>query len=958
MKKHFSLMMALLTVSAMLFSCKKDEGPQKVEYKPSFTKAEQASYTPGAEYATYTLKFEGEGTALEMNFSAALEEIPMAAGEYTIVEELSAAKQAVVTSYKNSESSAAVKAQSGKVTVAVSGSEYTFDFDFIMSNSATLKGSFKGSVTNMQQPEPEPGDYNVTFTSAKQTSYTAAVDPDEEGNGGVPYAVYGIEFADAESTMTATFANSLVPMGEGEYTIAAEIAQENDATVSYKNAEGETVTAKSGKVTVAFDIETRAYTYTFALTMSDDRSLTGKYEGEVKDIQIPEVKKYAPKLSSAQQTSFTMGKDGANNVYVIEFTYGSNKFDLTLEDKNIPVDGEYAIGGEGERFCSELNYGGFTAKSGTATFTFDKENNSYKVEFKDVVLVDDRKFDRGTLNTEYEGEIRYMQMPLPEDAPEVVFTAAKMDYPRSDDANKGTSQFNVVFTNDEGSQVTLIFVTEAYAFPMPAGEYAFISEYWSGKAGNFSCNAYKHGDLDTWEAKNGYAKVALDGRKYTIEAIVVADDTHSMTLKYEGEIADMEYEKPSKDAIAWTTGLYSSRDKSNEEFDIHKINLSNNITYKNGAILEITTPKGEVLSEGTYEVIEAGKQNEPTAFTKAFQAVITNYSPEGNGSCNANAGGEITIAKGEDLGTKTVYTITATNITTPLADFKEGKFESYITNVPQPAVKKEYTFKDGNVTAYYGGSNAELSFNMSCNINGDEYESPFSSVQFTAEIDSDGVLKAGKTHNIKASGSVYFNEENPSRNTSITGGTLEVISVNEDTRTYEIKAIVTDSDGSEFTLNYNGFIGDLKLTPAGYLRFGKASVEFVKDRDDEWQVAYYLVTITFTEPGEGCPFDSFQLQLINSHNQCNAGEYIGLDTYYPSTSSQLWYGDFSVNNTFAMKGSEKLVFEYPDYENRPTIGYDYEAGCYTITGEPLANGERYVFDINVEIEGAGAPPQL
>lgn len=268
-----------------VFACKKnEEGPETKPLEVNFSSAVQEQYSNKEGYDIYSLAFTGDDNAsMTVNFATEAGAIPMPAGKYTHKENAAAASEMTVKTLSKGDKSYKVQSAEADVQYNEGAMTYTVNITGKLDDSNDFKASFTGIVNGMQEPKRVD---NIELTAGELFEYVEG----EEGS----FSTYQIVMTPEGNTapyLDVTFATAYdaLPLAAGDYKIVETLAGPGEVFVNVYADETTKnyMECKEGSITVAYDEETKEFSFTFNTLVFEELDLTGTFKGEIKDMRYP-----------------------------------------------------------------------------------------------------------------------------------------------------------------------------------------------------------------------------------------------------------------------------------------------------------------------------------------------------------------------------------------------------------------------------------------------------------------------------------------------------------------------------------------------------------------------------------------------------------------------------------------------------------------------------------------------
>lgn len=372
-----------------VFACKKnEEGPETKPLEVNFSSAVQEQYSNKEGYDIYSLAFTGDDNAsMTVNFATEAGAIPMPAGKYTHKENAAAASEMTVKTLSKGEKSYKVQSAEADVQYNEGSMTYTVNITGKLDDSNDFKASFTGIVNGMQEPKRVD---NIELTAGEMFEYVEG----EEGS----FSTYQIVMTPEGSTapyLDVTFATAYdaLPLPAGEYKIVETLAGPGEVFVNVYADETTKnyMECKEGSITVAYDEETKEFSFTFNTLVFEELDLTGTFKGEIKDMRYPSTGGDATEVKIKSCTmSYSQIPEGITTYFNCEdsgtIISGNILFACTPEInggtlQKVPV-GTFAISeSESFSYLFDSDYNKYIITSGGEAVIAESENG-HSIEFK------------------------------------------------------------------------------------------------------------------------------------------------------------------------------------------------------------------------------------------------------------------------------------------------------------------------------------------------------------------------------------------------------------------------------------------------------------------------------------------------------------------------------------------------------------------------------------------------
>lgn len=331
------------------------------------------------------------------------------------------------------------------------------------------------------------------------------------------------------------------------------------STYGYDNG----VQLASGRVIVAIDPDTKAYSFDIDLYLKDGRHLVATYNGDVDNMPVIDIITIAPKFTEA---SATTADNGANWTLTLADEAGNEaKFDIANAFKApYIVKNSYTISTSAEEFATRaIEAGQFDGESSTFLVAGETEAMTFASGTLHVDI--DWAAEKyllafyGTLGknyiieAEYEGSIEGISLKQSEDIFDVVLDKATA---RSYEDN---ANWYLTFTQTVDGVETYRLVLDAYcpvSDYLPAGFYSTTSAE-DGRSINLDGTSLYVAGEGQYEAVEARANVNIDmaAKTYSFDMTFKVADGRTFKLAYTGVVDGMEVTEPveAPDTVNWTT---------------------------------------------------------------------------------------------------------------------------------------------------------------------------------------------------------------------------------------------------------------------------------------------------------------------------------------------------------------------------------------------------------------------
>ena len=344
------------------------------------------------------------------------------------------------------------------------------------------------------------------------------------------------------------------------------------STYGYDNG----VQLASGRVIVAIDDQTKAYSFDIDLMLKDGRHLVATYNGDVDNMPVIDIVTVNTTFTEASATSedgvnWTLNlKDGAGN---------AAKFDIVNAFKaDYIVNNSYTISTSAEEFSTRATEAGqfdgetstFTVAgheavqflSGTLHVDIDWDNQKYMLSFYGTLP------DNYVVEAEYEGAISGISLAPKEEIIEAVFDTATA---RSFENN---TNWYITLTQSVDGTEKYRLVLDAYC---PASEYLLAGLYSTkgveeGRSLNVDGTSLRVAGEGQYAPSEARANVNIDmsAKTYTFDISFKINDGRIFKFSYTGKVDGMEITETEdvEGDINWTTFKARNWYSDNWEFTI------------------------------------------------------------------------------------------------------------------------------------------------------------------------------------------------------------------------------------------------------------------------------------------------------------------------------------------------------------------------------------------------------
>lgn len=383
------------------------------------------------------------------------------------------------------------------------------------------------------------------------------------------------------------------------------------STYGYDNG----VQLSSGRVIVAIDDETKAYSFDIDLMLKDGRHLVATYTGDVDNMPVIDIVTVKTTFTEASATS----ENGINwTLKLADDAGNSAKFDIVNAFKaDYIVNNSYTISTSAEEFATRaVEAGQFDGE--TSTFTVAGEEAS---EFLTGTLHVDIDWDNqrymlsfyGTLpgnyviEVEYEGAISGISLAPSEEIIEAVFDTATA---RSFENN---TNWYVTFTQSVDGEEQYRLVLDAYC---PASEYLLAGFYSTkgaeeGRSLNVDGTSLRVAGEGQYYPTEARANVNIDmaAKTYSFDISFSVADGRIFKFSYTGEVEGMEITEAEdiEGDISWTTFKAKKWYSDNWEFTIADADAKYTLAFdmRTGDSSLNYIPSGVYTLDGTTQYVDS-----------------------------------------------------------------------------------------------------------------------------------------------------------------------------------------------------------------------------------------------------------------------------------------------------------------------------------------------------------------
>ena len=383
------------------------------------------------------------------------------------------------------------------------------------------------------------------------------------------------------------------------------------STYGYDNG----VQLSSGRVIVAIDDETKAYSFDIDLMLKDGRHLVATYTGDVDNMPVIDIVTIDTDFTAASATS----SDGVNWTLNLSDDAGNSaKFDIVNAFKaEYIVNNSYTISTSTEEFStraveagqfdgetSTFTVAGEAARkflSGTLHIDIDWTNQKYMLSFFGTLP------DNYVIEVEYEGAIDGISLAPKEEIIEAVFDTATA---RSFENN---TNWYITFTQTENGEEKYRLVLDAFC---PASEYLMAGFYSTkgvedGRSLNLDGTTLRVAGEGQYTSTETRANVNIDmvAKTYSFDISFLIADGRIFKFSYTGTVDGMEITELEdiEGDIEWTTFVARKWYSDNWEINIANADDSYIIVFDmrtgNSSINYI--PSGVYTLDGATQYIDS-----------------------------------------------------------------------------------------------------------------------------------------------------------------------------------------------------------------------------------------------------------------------------------------------------------------------------------------------------------------
>ena len=379
------------------------------------------------------------------------------------------------------------------------------------------------------------------------------------------------------------------------------------STYGYDNG----VQLSSGRVIVAIDDETKAYSFDIDLMLKDGRHLVATYNGDVDNMPVIDIVTVKSTFTEASATS----EDGVNWTLNLKDDAGNAaKFDIVNAFKaDYIVNNSYTISTSAEEFSTRATEAGqfdgetstFTVAgqeakqflTGTLHVDIDWANQKYMLSFYGTLP------GNYVIEAEYDGTISGISLAPKEEIIEAVFDTATA---RSFENN---TNWYVTFTQTVDGEEQYRLVLDAYC---PASEYLLAGFYSTkgaeeGRSLNIDGTSLRVAGEGQYYPTEARANVNIDmtAKTYSFDISFKINDGRTFKFSYTGAVGGMEITEPEEveGEISWTTFKAKKWYSDNWEFSIADADGS----YKLAFDMRTGDSSLNYIPSGTYTIGTPGQ---------------------------------------------------------------------------------------------------------------------------------------------------------------------------------------------------------------------------------------------------------------------------------------------------------------------------------------------------------------
>ena len=357
-----------------------------------------------------------------------------------------------------------------------------------------------------------------------------------------------------------------------ETTAPGYVSAYRYSTYGYDNG----VQLASGRVIVAIDDQTKAYSFDIDLMLKDGRHLVATYNGDVDNMPVIDIVTVNTTFTEASATS----EDGVNWTLNLKDDAGNAaKFDIVNAFKaDYIVNNSYTISTSAEEFSTRATEAGqfdgetstFTVAgheatqflSGTLHVDIDWDSQKYMLSFYGTLP------DNYVVEAEYEGAISGISLAPKEEIIEAVFDTATA---RSFESN---TNWYITLTQSVDGTEKYRLVLDAFC---PASEYLLAGLYSTkgveeGRSLNVDGTSLRVAGEGQYSPSEARANVNIDmsAKTYTFGISFKINDGRIFKFSYTGKVDGMEITETEdvEGDINWTTFKARKWYSDNWEFTI------------------------------------------------------------------------------------------------------------------------------------------------------------------------------------------------------------------------------------------------------------------------------------------------------------------------------------------------------------------------------------------------------
>lgn len=421
-------------------------------------------------------------------------------------------------------------------------------------------------------------------------------------------------FAYNEKTLSLDFygdpAKDYLPAGTYEVKESTEpdcVSSYRYSTYGYDNG----VQLSSGRVIVAIDSETKAYSFDIDLMLKDGRHLVATYTGDVDNMPVIDIKTVNATFTSASASS----ADGVNwTLNLADEAGNAAKFDLVNAFKaDYIVNNSYTISTSAEEFStraveagefngdtSTFTVAGEEAKpmlTGTLHVDIDWVNQKYMLSFYGTLA------DNYVIEAEYTGAIEGISLAQKEEIIEAMLDTATA---RSFEDN---TNWYMTFTTNENGEEKYRLILDAYC---PASEYLLAGYYSTagaedGRSLGIDGTTLRVAGEGQYSAAEARANVNIDmeAKTYSFDISFKVQDGRTFKFAYVGKVDGMEVKEPEivEGEISWTT--FSAKRWYSDNWELTIADADSKYTI--ALDMRVGDSSLNYIPSGVYTIGESGK---------------------------------------------------------------------------------------------------------------------------------------------------------------------------------------------------------------------------------------------------------------------------------------------------------------------------------------------------------------